>query len=84
MRMWTSVAPAWRSISMSFFDADGAFAGFTGKWYRQLFAGHHAVKALLQSFWLSLTIAGLSTLVSCALLLPSYPVLHAIRRIFPD
>ena len=24
------------------------------------------------------------TLVSCALLLPSYPVLHAIRRIFPD
>lgn len=24
------------------------------------------------------------TFVSCALLLPSYPVLHAIRRIFPD
>ena len=54
-------------ISMSFFDADGSFMGFTMKWYRQIFSGHHAVKALLQSFWLSLTIAGLSTLVSCVI-----------------
>ena len=54
-------------ISMSFFDADGSFTGFTMKWYRQIFSGHHAGKALLQSFWLSLTIAGLSTLVSCVI-----------------
>lgn len=66
-------------LSMSFFDADGAFAGFTGKWYRQLFAGHHAVKALLQSFWLSLTIAGLSTLVSCALGTTAALALHRWR-----
>ena len=66
-------------LSMSFFDADGAFAGFPGQWYRQLFAGHHAVKALLQSFWLSLTIAGLSTLVSCALGTTAALALHRWR-----
>ena len=66
-------------LSMSFFDADGAFAGFTGKLYLQLFAGHHAVKALLQSFWLSLTIAGLSTLVSCALGTTAALALHRWR-----
>ncbi len=66
-------------ISMSFFGADGAFAGFTGKWYRQLFTGHYAVKALLQSFWLSLTIAGLSTLVSCALGTTAALALHRWR-----
>ena len=52
-------------ISMSFFDAQGAFAGFTGKWYGNIFSNHHSVRALLSSFWLSLTIAGLSTLISC-------------------
>ena len=51
-------------ISMSFFDAKGGFIGLTTKWYAQLFTGNYAVKSLLQSFWLSLTIAGLATLVS--------------------
>lgn len=54
-------------ISMSFFDAQGHFIGFTGRWYSQIFSGHYAIKALMQSFWLSLTIAGLATLVSCVL-----------------
>jgi len=54
-------------ISMSFFDAKGAFIGFTTKWYAQIFSGDYSVKALLESFWLSLTIAGLATVVSCVL-----------------
>lgn len=66
-------------ISMSFFDAQGAFAGGTARWYRQLFSGHFAVKALLQSFWLSLTIAGLSTLVSCVLGTTAALALHRWR-----
>ncbi len=52
-------------ISMSFFDARGDFIGFTGKWYAQLFSGDYSVRALMQSFWLSLTIAGLATVISC-------------------
>ena len=66
-------------VTMSFVDADGGFAGFTCKWYRQLFTGHYAVKALLQSFWLSLTIAGLSTLISCALGTTAALALHRWR-----
>ena len=54
-------------ITMSFFDAHGGFTGFTLKWYTQLFTNHNSVRALLQSFWLSLTIAGLATLISCVL-----------------
>ena len=54
-------------ISMSFFDAQGQFIGFTTKWYEQIFTNHYAVKALMQSFWLSLTIAGLATVISCVL-----------------
>lgn len=54
-------------ITMSFFDANGEFIGFTTKWYRQLFSGSYGVKALLESFWLSLTIAGLATIVSCVI-----------------
>jgi len=54
-------------IAMSFFDAHGNFMGFTGKWYAQIFSGSYAVKALMQSFWLSLTIAGLATAISCVL-----------------
>ena len=54
-------------ISMSFFGSDGSFLGFTWKWYRYIFSGHQSVRALLQSFWLSLIIAGLSTLASCAI-----------------
>ena len=66
-------------ISMSFFDARGAFMGFTGKWYSQIFSGHYAVKALLQSFWLSLTIAGLSTFVSCVIGTTAALALHRWR-----
>lgn len=54
-------------ISMSFLDSSGNFIGFTAKWYKQIFTGHYSVGALMQSFWLSLIIAGLSTLVSCVL-----------------
>ncbi len=54
-------------ISMSFFDAHGQFIGFTAKWYSQIFSGHYAVKALMQSFWLSLTIASLATAISCVI-----------------
>jgi len=66
-------------ISMSFFDASGNFTGGTLKWYAQLFRGHYAVKALLQSFWLSLTIAGLATLVSCVLGTTAALALHRWR-----
>ena len=44
-------------VSMSFFGSNGEFEGFTDRWYRLVFAGHHSVRALLQSFWLSLRIA---------------------------
>ena len=63
-------------ISMSFFDARGQFIGFTTKWYAQIFSGHSAVKPLLQSFWLSLTIAGLATLVSSVIGTTSALALH--------
>ena len=54
-------------IAMTFFDADGHFLGLTGRWYAQVFSGSYSVKALLQSFWLSLEIAALATVVSCVL-----------------
>lgn len=54
-------------ISMSFFGSDGQFLGFSAKWYSQIFSGHRSVDALMQSFWLSLIIAGLATVVSCVL-----------------
>ena len=54
-------------ISMGFFDSAGRFSGFTGKWYSMIFTGDMRLDALMQSFWLSLTIAGLATLVSCAI-----------------
>lgn len=54
-------------ISMSFFDANGDFIGFTSKWYSMIFAGDRRIEALLESFWLSLTIAGLATVISCVL-----------------
>ena len=63
-------------ISMSFFDAKGGFTGFTAKWYAQIFSGHYAVKPLLESFWLSLTIAGLATLVSSVIGTTSALALH--------
>ena len=63
-------------ISMSFTDAQGAFIGFTGKWYSQIFSGHYSAKALMHSFWLSLTIAGLATLISCIIGTSAALVLH--------
>ena len=66
-------------ISMSFFDSHGAFGGFSGKWYQQIFTNHYAVKSLLQSFWLSLTIAGLSTVISCGLGTTAALALHRWR-----
>ena len=66
-------------ISMSFFGADGRFLGFTAKWYQQIFSGHRAVEALLQSFWLSLVIAGIATAVSCVIGTTSALALHRWR-----
>ena len=54
-------------ISMSFFNADGSFAGFSGRWYEMIFTGGYALKGLMQSFRLSLEVAGLATLASCVL-----------------
>ena len=54
-------------VSMSFFDAQGNFTGFTTKWYNHIFTGNFAIRDLLSSFWLSLTIAGLATLISSVL-----------------
>ena len=66
-------------ISMSFFDARGHFAGFTAKWYAQIFSGHYSVRGLMESFWLSLTIAGLATVVSCVLGTTAALALHRWR-----
>ncbi len=63
-------------ISMSFFDAQGHFTGFTTKWYEQIFNNQLSVRPLLQSFWLSLTIAGLATLASCVIGTTSALALH--------
>ncbi|MBR3777853.1 MAG: ABC transporter permease [Kiritimatiellae bacterium] len=53
--------------TMSFYKSNGEFIGFTGKWYSMIFSGDRRVEALIESFWLSLTIAGLATVVSCVL-----------------
>lgn len=63
-------------VSMSFFDASGNFTGFTSKWYAMIFTGSRSVDALMQSFWLSLTIAALATLVSCVIGTTSALALH--------
>ena len=54
-------------VTMSFFDSNGSFAGFTCRWYSKIFSGDYALKDLMDSFWLSLTVAGLATVVSCVL-----------------
>lgn len=66
-------------ISMSFFDAKGEFIGFTMKWYEQIFSGAYSLKDLMQSFWLSLTIAGLATLISSVLGTTAALALHRWR-----
>ena len=37
-------------ISMSFFDANGDFAGFTTKWYALIFSGDRRIGALCRAF----------------------------------
>lgn len=54
-------------VSMSFFGAKGEFLGFSTKWYSMIFSNARAVKDLMQSFWLSLTIGGLATVISCVI-----------------
>ena len=66
-------------ISMSFFDSAGRFSGFTGKWYAMIFTGDMRLDALMQSFWLSLTVAGLATLISCAIGTTAALALHKWR-----
>ena len=66
-------------ISMSFFDSAGRFSGVTGKWYSMIFSGDVRLGSLMQSFWLSLTIAGLATLVSCVIGTTSALALHRWR-----
>ena len=63
-------------VSMSFYDAQGNFTGFTMKWYEQIFGNTLAVRPLLKSFWLSLTIAGLATVASCVIGTTSALALH--------
>lgn len=66
-------------ITMSFFDASGNFTGFTTKWYERIFTGAGSVEPLVASFWLSLTIAGLATVVSCVLGTTAALALHRWR-----
>jgi spermidine/putrescine transport system permease protein len=66
-------------ITMSFHKANGEFIGFTGRWYAQIFRGDYALKDLMQSFWLSLKVAGLATLVSCVLGTTAALALHRWR-----
>ena len=69
-------------ISMSFFGSDGHFLGFTGKWYKLIFENHYSVRALLQSFWLSLQIAGLATVISCVIGTTAALALHRFKSRF--
>ncbi len=66
-------------VTMSFFGSNGEFLGFSGKWYAQLFANAYAVRPLIESFWLSLTIAGCATLASCVLGTTAALALHRWR-----
>ncbi len=66
-------------IAMSFYDASGNFAGVTGKWYSMIFTGDNRLGALMESFWLSLTIAGLATVASCVLGTTAALALHKWR-----
>ncbi len=63
-------------ISMSFYNSDGEFIGLTGRWYAQIFNGGYALKGLMQSFWLSLEVAGIATVASCVIGTTSAIALH--------
>lgn len=66
-------------VTMSFVDANGEFVGFTLKWYEQIFSGHYSLRALMQSFWLSLEVAGLATLFSSVIGTTAALALHRWR-----
>jgi len=66
-------------MSMSFFDSSGNFTGFSSRWYSMIFSGDVRLEALMQSFWLSLVVAGLATLVSCVLGTTAALALHRWR-----
>ena len=66
-------------IAMSFRDSSGELAGLTGRWYSMIFSGDSRLGALMESFWLSLTVAGLATFVSCILGTTAALALHKWR-----
>lgn len=66
-------------ISMQFTGADGTFLGLTTKWYQQIFTSAPSARKLLDSFWLSVEIAGLATVASCILGTTSALALHRWR-----
>lgn len=66
-------------ISMSFFGSDGHFLGFSNKWYKLIFSNHRSVQPLVQSFWLSLRIAGFATVISCVLGTTAALALHRFK-----
>ena len=59
------------------------FLGFTSKWYEKIFSTDPKAKAelknLMHSFWLSLIVAGLATLISCVIGTTSALALHRWR-----
>lgn len=66
-------------ISMQFTGSEGEFLGFTAKWYRQIFTNALSARKLLDSFWLSVEVAGLATVISCVLGTTSALALHRWR-----
>ena len=66
-------------ISMQFTGADGSFLGLTTKWYQQIFTSAPSARKLLESFWLSVDIAALATVLSCVLGTTSALALHRWR-----
>lgn len=65
--------------SMSFFGGNGQFLGFTGKWYSMVFSGASRLSDLMRSFWLSLGVAGLATVISCVIGTTAALALHRWR-----
>ena len=53
--------------TLQFFNDHGEFVGVSTHWYELVLSGDNSIRALMDGLWLSLTIAGLSTLVSCVI-----------------
>lgn len=66
-------------ISMSFFDGNGEYLGFSTKWYRYIFTGDFRIRNLMQSFWLSVEIAALATIISCVIGTTAALALHRFK-----